>query len=172
MAHLSENPKEYMDLLLNKLFTKTLAQVEDAITTVLKLTGVTEEEFHDEAEELHEDLLDQLLVSLQSPFEPEKDLDQERVENIFRDVSLKAIQRLQQEDIITRLTQEDECVIVFDTLLSDFALRDHQLDCEEFKAQFRKHKLNESKRLQSHYKGISGQLIEINQKVIAKQQRS
>ena len=75
VVHLSENPKEYMDLLLNKLFTKTLAQVEDAITTVLKLTGVTEEEFHDEAEELHEDLLDQLLVSLQSPFDPEKDLD-------------------------------------------------------------------------------------------------
>jgi hypothetical protein len=45
------------------------------------------------------------------------------------------------EDILKFLEEEDECAIVFDTMIADFAKRDSQTDIVEFKALANHHKL-------------------------------
>jgi len=70
------------------------------------------------------------------------------------------------------LTEEDECVIVFDAFVCDIAQRDHGVDCEDFKALIRKHGLVTSDSLKSHFSGIVDKLWQINEGVMAKRDRN
>lgn len=108
------------------------------------MIGVKADDLQYEATSEQQVLLDKLLVSLQSPFEPQTDLDKAGTEQVFKKASDKALKKLIEEEFNSFVEVEDECIIVFACLLFDSAFSDHQIDCEEFQALFTKHNLGKS----------------------------
>lgn len=107
-------------------------------------------------------ILRDLAVSFSSPFAPSTALPAEEAAALFADVTHKAVNMLQDADILKHLTKEDECMLVFDSLVQDFALKDHNLHCEDFKAHCSKHGLVGNENFQQELSEIVAKLELLN----------
>lgn len=103
--------------------------------SVLKVAKVTSANYHIALTEYCEEkeyVMDQFKIAFATPFEPKTNPD--NFLEIFKSVLKSASEKLLSEPFKKHVTDADEVMVIFDVILTDLALRDHQIHIEEFRA--------------------------------------
>jgi hypothetical protein len=156
---------------INEFFTKEIELVQNSMKFVLDQVKVSEDIYIQASIAFGSDqdsLRDTMSISMLSPFKPTSAISFDEASKIFTSSIQKAISKVCSEDILKFLEEEDEVAIVFDTMVSDIAKRDHQVDIVEFKALANHHELVTAEATQSVVKETLEKLWKANQEIVAK----
>ena len=108
---------------------------------------------------------DLLNISLTSPFKSQRAFSRERAIEIFKACSNYALDKVQEQSVIDQLTDKDEVLIIFDTLLVDYAMIHFGINCEEFKATVSKYDLLNDRELKPQVTAIVDKISELHEKM-------
>ena len=136
------------------------------MTKVFQLSKVNRNTYNESTEKYtneKDSILDAVHNSLLSPFISQRAFTKEEAQTLFQECATLALERVQSKEILEEIAQKDEILIIFDALLVDYALLNHNVSGEELKATVSKHDLGWSAGMKTFIQSIVDKLFELNE---------
>ena len=136
------------------------------MTKVFQLSKVNRNTYNESTEKYtneKDSILDAVHNSLLSPFLSQRAFTKEEAQTLFQECATLALERVQSKEILEEIAQKDEILIIFDALLVDYALLNHNVSGEELKATVSKYDLGWSAGMKTFIQSIVDKLFELNE---------
>lgn len=133
------------------------------VFTMAKVTGHLYNQSHEKFTNEKDSILEAVQNSLLSPFISQRAFTLDEARSMFKESATLALERVQSKDILDEIAQKDEILIIFDTLLVDYAYLNHGIVGDEFKATLSKYDLAWDKQTSTFIQSVVNQLFVLNE---------
>ena len=108
-------------------------------------------------------ILEAIHNSLLSPFVTLRGFSKVEAIDLFKDCVQSALTKVSSREILDEIAQKDEILIIFDALMVDYALLNHNISGDEFKATVSKYDLGWTVSQQPFIQSIVDKLFNLNE---------